>query len=71
MFYVGPLVKNRLFLVVSRGRPIIGLADYRRRYEAFYRLSRSAILKTDLPIIFFFFFFMQTNILFTGDIIYW
>ncbi len=40
----------------TRGRPIIGLADYRRRYQAFYRLSISAILKTDLPIIIIIFF---------------
>ncbi len=47
-----------------RGRPIIG-ADI----KPFYILSISAIFKTDLPIIFF--FFDYTNILFTGDIIYW
>ncbi len=45
--------------------------------EHVYRLSISAIFKTDLPIIIYFYFFififfiMQTNILFTGDIIYW
>ncbi len=42
--------------VIFRGRPIIGLADYRRRYWVFLRLSISAICKTDLPIINFYLF---------------
>ncbi len=46
--------------------PIIG-ADIKHFTDYRYR----PFSKTDLPIIFFSFFIMQTNILFTGDIIYW
>ncbi len=44
-----------------RGRPIIG-ADMKHFTDIGHFQNRFAE---------FFFFFMQTNILFTGDIIYW
>ncbi len=47
----------------SRGRPIIG-ADIKHFTDIGHFQNRFADN-------FFFFFIMQTNILFTGDIIYW
>ncbi len=49
--------------IKTRGRPIIG-ADIKHFTDIGHFKNRFADN-------FFFFFFMQTNILFTGDIIYW
>ncbi len=51
-------------LVWSRGRPIIG-ADIKHFTDIGHFKNRFA------DYFFYFDFFMQTNILFTGDIIYW
>ncbi len=49
----------------SRGRPIIG-ADIKHFYDYRYRPFSKNRFADNI-----FFFIMQTNILFTGDIIYW
>ncbi len=51
--------------LASRGRPIIG-ADIKHFTDYRYRPFSKQICR-----LFIFFFIMQTNILFTGDIIYW
>ncbi len=47
-----------------RGRPIIGLADIKHIIDIGHFQNRFADN-------YYYFFIMQTNILFTGDIIYW
>ncbi len=53
---------------MSRGRPIIG-ADIKHFYDYRYRPFSKQICR--YFIFYFIIIIMQTNILFTGDIIYW
>ncbi len=56
--------------VQIRGRPIIG-ADIKHLYDYRYWPFSKQMCRYCFFFFFFFYKYLQTNMLFTGDIIYW